>query len=84
MKTVKMWLDELPFEIRKRALANIEKDRMTKIADCMQSVIGGNMTWDATPEKWAFWNEVYHGRYDTAPILVVIPTMDEEELLLTL
>jgi hypothetical protein len=55
MKTIKEWLNELPEDIKVRAIKNTEDDILNAPALSLEVVICGAFQWYGTPEGVEFW-----------------------------
>jgi hypothetical protein len=80
MKTVKEWLNELPEEIRERAISNAEASGWVN-AGCMRAgdAIGCAFHWKGSPEGELFWNEWSDWLYDPTQPKPTIKPADEVE-----
>ena len=80
MKTVKEWLNELPEEIRERAISNAEASGWVN-AGCMRAgdAIGCAFHWKGSPEGELFWNEWSDWLFDPTQPKPTIKPADEVE-----
>ncbi len=78
MKTVREWLNELPEEIRERAIRNAEASGWVN-AGCMRAgdAIGCAFHWKGSPEGELFWNEWSDWLYDPTQPKPTIKPADE-------
>lgn len=64
-KSIEAWLNELPIEVRNRAIERHDKymrEFYTKrvLFSSLHSALLSAFIWDDTPEKYDFWNKVYN------------------------
>jgi hypothetical protein len=93
-KTVKELFNELPPEIRKRAIANVVKqhgmEKLDERYSGLQSTINHTMHWAETPEGEDFWVKVHDGYYDADCVKEVLASgsfiagSSDDDLLLTI
>lgn len=77
MKTVREWLNELPEEIRERAIRNAEASGWVN-AGCMRAdAIACAFKWEGSPERELFWNEWSAWLYDPTQPKPTIKPADE-------
>jgi len=78
MKTVREWLNELPEEIRERAIRNAEASGWVN-AGCMRAgdAIGCAFHWKGSPEGELFWNEWSDWLFDPTQPKPTIKPADE-------
>lgn len=65
MKKVKDWYNDLPNDIREKALANTSKDMLETVDDSLVEALSGGFTWSSTEEGHDYWESIvdeYEGR----------------------
>jgi hypothetical protein len=80
MKTIREWLNELPDEIRDRAIRNGENDipcTLDETASNMPNALWRAFTWSDTPELGVFWAEWYKWLQDPSLPKPTIQPADE-------
>lgn len=63
MKTIKDWLQELPEDIKEKALLNYSTEDPSKEDDnydLMSEALFCAFVWSGTPEGHDFWENLYH------------------------
>ena len=60
-KSVKEWLEELPEEIRDKAISNTKAALLEENAkdDSLKGAIAGAFIWGETPEGHKYWQEIF-------------------------
>ena len=59
MKTIKEWLNDLPEEVREKALRNARKDSLDVKRISFKKALAGAFIWYKSPEGHKYWNEIY-------------------------
>jgi hypothetical protein len=58
MKTIREWYNELPEEVREKALANTAEDELDTMEPDLYNALAGMFWWEETPEGFLYWAEV--------------------------
>jgi hypothetical protein len=60
MKTIREWLNELPEDVRDKAIANTLEDMLNMKAKSLSSALMNAFNWGKSPEKSEFWVKIYN------------------------
>jgi hypothetical protein len=77
MKTVREWLNELPEEIRERAISNAYNDRLENRYESIDRALKTAFSWIASPEGGDFWADWHEWFYDPTQPKPTIKPADE-------
>ena len=75
MKQIIEWLQDLPEDIRERAVRQCSDP--DEIVPSLKSAIASFTQWIGTKEDFEFWAEVWEANYDRARALLNKPTEEE-------
>lgn len=65
MKTAREWFEELPEDVRKKAINNSEKEGLDDIPELSLSIsLFGAFVWSDTPEGHDFWSKIVDNLLD--------------------
>jgi hypothetical protein len=82
MKTVREWLNELPEEIRERAIRNAEESTWNHLGNqhhCLDEALGDAFSWALTVEDYDFWSRWHYWLLDpTQPKPTIKPENEVE------
>jgi hypothetical protein len=60
MKTIQEWLNELPEDVRDKAIANTDKDLLEiNLYNRLSHALEGAFVWALTPEGWDYWDKIH-------------------------
>lgn len=59
MKTIKEWFNDLPEDVREKALRNTDDLRLESTELSLKSALIGAFAWEDTPEGGDYWGKIY-------------------------
>jgi hypothetical protein len=60
MKTIREWLNELPEDVRDKAIANTEENVLAiKFYTNLADALNGAFIWEESQQGFDYWNEIH-------------------------